>query len=305
MTAEVESQSGVVPGRPGRLALPVEGSLREGFLGAFSSILAHACEQDVHAHPTTALHTFRKSVRRARALMLLMEGFVGVDAHRALSVTLRAAHRATSDLRDRQVVAGAFQGAQPAQDDVVAQARSLGAGSDVTAPGVAAVADAMQRGCERLADLPAMLAGAMPSRIQWEAVTEGLAHSFRRARRRLRAVEQHGDDDTVHGLRKRIKELNYQVELLTAHGGKRVRRRRKQLDRLAEELGQLVDLFVLRDHTIRHIAPDADHEQLLAAIADARATQLAQVVAHAQDVLDDSPRGYARRIVRAARRRRA
>lgn len=323
MTFEVENRSGVVPGaaaqsaRPGRLELPVEGSLREGFLAAFATILAHACQQDVHASPATALHEFRKSVRRARALMVLMEGFVGVDAHGELSVTLRAVHRSTSELRDRQVVADVLQGAPmvatdahappepPEPDDVAVLARALGAAMPVTAPpDVAAIAGVMQSGCERLADLPQLLAGAMPSRVRWDAVADGLARSFRRARRRLRAVEQTGDDEDVHRLRKRIKELDYQVELLAAHDGDRVRRRRKELDRLAEELGRLVDLFVLRDHAAQHAEPGDDHERLREAIASARASQLEQVLASARDVLDDSPRNYARRIVRAVRRRR-
>lgn len=292
-------------GRSGRLELPAEGTLREGLLAAFAGILAHACQQDVHANPATALHEFRKSVRRARALMVLMEGFVGVDAHGELSATLRTVHRATSELRDRQVVVDVLQGAQPDQDSVSALARSLGlATPGAAAPGVAAIAGVMQSGCLSLADLPRLLAGAMPSRIRWDAVAEGLARSFRRARRRLRAVERHGDDEAAHGLRKRIKELDYQVELLAACGGDRVRRRRKDLDRLAEELGRLVDLFVLRDHAEQHIAPGPDHARLLEAIADERARQLEQVLAHARDVLDHSPRRFARRIVRAVRRRR-
>jgi CHAD domain-containing protein len=311
MTVEDENRSDVVPGRPGRpgrLALPVEGSLREGLLAAFASVLAHACEQDVHVSPITALHEFRKSVRRARALLLMMEGFVGVDAYGALSATLREVHRSTSELRDRQVVAGVLQDAPPEQPDggdVAALVRSLGAAAGSAAPpDVAAVAAVMESGCRRLAGLPGLLAGGMPSRVRWEAVADGLARSFRRARRRLRAVEQRGDDDTVHGLRKRIKELDYQVELLAAHGGARLRRRRKELDHLAEELGRLVDLFVLRDHAARHIESGAEHERLREAIADARASQLEQVLAEARDVLEESPRSSARRIVRAARRRR-
>jgi CHAD domain-containing protein len=310
MTFEVENRRGVGPGaagqsaRPGRLELPVEGSLRDGFLAAFAGILAHACQQDVHASPATALHEFRKSVRRARALMVLMEGFVGVEAHGELSAILRAVHRATSELRDRQADTPA-QPEQPGHDDVAALARSLGAAMPVAAPpDVAAIADVMQSGCQRLADLPRLLAGAMPSRVRWDAVTDGLARSFRRARRRLRGVEQNRDDEAVHRLRKRIKELDYQVELLAAHGGDRVRRRRKELDRLAEELGRLVDLFVLRDHAAQHATPGGDHERLREAIANARASQLEQVLASARDVLDDSPRSYAHRIVRAVRRRR-
>jgi CHAD domain-containing protein len=320
MTVEVENRSSATSpasgasgtsgatgaaGRRGRLELPAEGSLRDGFLAAFSNILAHACQQDVHANPATALHEYRKSVRRARALVRSMEGFVGVDAHAELSATLRAAHRATSEMRDCQVLAGVLQGEPPEPGSVSTLVRELGVSMPAAgAPDVAAIADVMARGCLSLAGLPRLLAGAMPSRIRWDAVADGLARSFRRARRRLRAVEQHGTDEAVHGLRKRIKELDYQVELLSACGGNRVRRRRKELDHLAEELGQLVDLFVLRDHAEQHVAVGPDHARLREAIAEERAARLEQVLARARDVLDDSPRTYARRIVRAVRRRR-
>ncbi|HWN70100.1 MAG TPA: CHAD domain-containing protein, partial [Haliangium sp.] len=209
MMVEVENRGA---GRPGRLELPAEGSLREGLLAAFAGILAHACQQDVHVDPTTALHEFRKSVRRARALLVLMEGFVGVDAHDELSATLRTVHRSTSELRDRQVVRDVLHGEEPEQGSVSALARSLDLSMPgAVAPDVAAIAEVMQSGCSSLADLPRRLAGAMPRRVRWDAVADGLARSFRRARRRLRAVEQHGDDEAVHGLRKRIKELDYQV----------------------------------------------------------------------------------------------
>lgn len=291
--------------RPGRLELPAEGSLRDGLLAAFADILAHACQQNAHESPATALHEFRKSVRRARALVRLMEGFVGVDAHAELSATLRTAHLSTSELRDRQVVVAALHGEQPDSGNVSALVRELGVSvPGAAAPDVAAIAGVMVRGCLSLAELPRLLAGAMPRRVRWDALADGLARSFRRARRRLRAAEQHGDDESVHGLRKRIKELDYQVELLSACGGDRVRRRRKELDHLAEELGQLVDLFVLRDHAAQHVASGPDQARLLEAVAEERATRLEQVLSHARDVLDDSPRSYARRIVRAVRRRR-
>jgi CHAD domain-containing protein len=319
--------------RPGRLALPAEGALRERLLAAFTAILAHALAQQgqVPADPAAALHELRKSVRRARALLRLMQGFVGVDAYGAVSAALAEVQRATSALRDRQVVRDALQAAHPGRDrgapSAVAQALSAAmagsagdaaavdaaagdtaavdaAAGDTAAADAAEIAEVIERACLRLAELPRLLAGGMPPKIRWPAVVDGLARSFRRARRRLRAAEQRDEDEAVHALRKRIKELDYQVELLTAHGGRRMRARHKALARLAEELGQVVDLFVLRDQVVQRLAPGPDQARLREAIADARARQLAGALAHARDVLDHGPRRYARRIVRAARRRR-
>jgi CHAD domain-containing protein len=313
----------------GRLALPADGSLRTGLVAAFAGILAYAAAQTgadpagapgadpggapgaepagaPGAEPAGALHEYRKSVRRARALLRLMEGVVGVDAYDRLTTTLREVHRASSGLRDRQVLLDVMQGAGPCASDAGAVvAASLGAAmGGEAAPSAAEVAEVIAAGSARLAPLPELLAGAMPRKVSWDAVADGLARTFRRARRRLHAVELHGDDESLHGLRKRTKELNYQVELFAELGG-RARKQRKQLAELCDELGQLADLIVLRGYAETHLASAGEQARVIAAIAGERASQLGHALEHAGEVLDRRPRSFARKIVRVARKRRA
>jgi CHAD domain-containing protein len=298
--------------QPGRLALPAGGPLGAGLVEAFAGILAYAAAQDPAAEPAgtpaVALHEYRKSVRRARALLRLVEDVLGADARGQLASTLREVHRASSALRDRQVVLDVLQGAGSCTSDASAAlvAASLGAALPAqAAPSAAEIAEVMAAGNARLAPLPALLASAMPRKVRWDAVIQGLARTFRRARRRLRAVEQHGDDESVHGLRKRLKELNYQVELFAELGNGRARKQRKRLGELATELGQLADLMVLRGYAERHLAPADEQARLLRVLAAERAAQLGQAVEHAAGVLDRRPRRFARKIVREARARRA
>lgn len=295
--------------RPDRLALPADGSLRQGLVSAFSGVLAYAQAQDPREDPTRAVHELRKSVRRARALLRLMEGFVGVDAYQVLSSSLREVHRSTSDLRDRHVVLDVLQGLGVEERDDAGVARAAGelaAGIQASpAPGRATVEDVLARGSRRLEVLPRLLAGAMPGKVAWYAVEDGLARTHRRARRRLGAVRRDGDDSAVHSLRKRIKELTYQVELFTGAGGKLARRRRKQLSRLSEELGHVVDLMVLRDYAVQHLAIGDDLARFLDAIESERAARLGHALDGAAAILDIEPRRYAGKIIRAARAGRA
>lgn len=297
-----------------RLVLPAGVSLRTGLVAAFAGILAYAAAQRPGAGPdaeptvapAVALHEYRKSVRRARALLRLMEGVVDVDAYEQLTNILREVHRASSALRDRQVLLDVMQGAGPCtSDSAEVVAASLGAAMGAkAAPSAAQVAKVIAAGRARLAPLNALLAGAMPRKVRWAAVADGLARTFRRARRRLRAVEQQGDDESLHELRKRAKELNYQVELFAELGG-RARKQRKQLAALCDELGRLVDLIVLRGYAETHLASAGEQARVIDAIAGERAGQLGHALEHASKVLDRRPRSFARKIVRSARKRHA
>lgn len=294
--------------QPGRLVLPPGGPLREGLIAAFSGILAYAAAQEPGAEPAVALHEYRKSVRRARALLRLMEDVVGVDAYGRLAATLREVHRASSALRDRQVVLDVRQGAGPGASHAAAAVvvEALGAAMPAeAAPSAAEIAAVIAAGGARLAPLPALLADAMPRKVRWDAAIHGLARTFRRARRRLHAAVQHGDDESVHGLRKRVKELNYQVELFAELGGGRARKQRKRLAALSDTLGQLADLMVLRGHAEAHLAATDEQARLIRVLADERAHQLGDALEHATSVLDRGPRRFARQIVRAARKRHA
>jgi CHAD domain-containing protein len=301
----------VIATQPGRLVLPAGGPLRAGLIEAFAGILAYAAAQEPGADPTItpaeSLHEYRKSVRRARALLRLMEDVVGVAAYGQLADTLREVHRASSALRDRQVVLDVIQGAGPCTTDASAtvMAESLGAAMPAeAAPSAAEIAAVIAAGRARCAPLPEILAGAMPRKVRWEAVIGGLTRTFRRARRRFQAALLRGDDESVHGLRKRIKELNYQVELFAELGGGRARKQRKRLGELSDELGRLADLTVLRGR-VEALASTDEQARLLRVLAGERNGHLGQALEHAGDVLDRRPRRFARAIVRAARERHA
>ncbi len=277
-------------------------------LDACARIGDYAAQQDAAANPERAVHEFRKSVRRLRALLRLMEGFVGVDAYERARETLRDLHRATSAWRDRHVVNDVLSGLEQLDSGAKSanMIESLRANITLQPPPAAAVIQpVLDEGCAELAELPSVLAGAMPRQLRWQAVDDGLATCYRRARRRWRDVTRHDDSDAIHELRKRVKEVTYQIELFSGLGGGRIQRRRKRFADLSERLGQVSDLIVLRSYIGEHAKPDAERRRLLKAVAAAQTLHTKRALKRADRLFEESPREYARAIVRAARKRRA
>ncbi|GAB4510709.1 MAG: CHAD domain-containing protein [Haliangiales bacterium] len=276
-------------------------------IDACARISDYASQQDAAADPKRAVHEFRKAVRRLRALLRLMEGFVGVDAYERARETLRELHQATSAWRDRHVVNDILAGLEQLDTNAKSAAviESLRASIAIQPlPEPAVIQPVLDQGCAELAELPSILAGAMPRQLRWQALDNGLATCYRRARRRWRDVTRHDDSDAIHELRKRVKEVTYQIELFSELGGGRIQRQRKRFANLSERLGQVSDLIVLRSYIEEHAKPNAERRRLLKAVATAQTQHTKRALKLADRLFEDSPREYARAIVRAARKRR-
>jgi CHAD domain-containing protein len=83
---------------------------------------------------------------------------------------------------------------------------------------------------------------------RWESIVEqGLRKTYRQGRRRMRQVVANAEtsDDEWHELRKRVKDLGYQVTLLKKVKG--IKPLLKKLDDVGTALGDARDLTLLRD----------------------------------------------------------
>ena len=293
-------------GPPARLALPARGPLRQGLITAFTDILIRSRQQQPDAEPVRALHEHRKALRRARSLLRLMDGMLGVQARDILASTLRELHQATSALRDRHVALEVLEGLardEALDEETAALVEQICASIRATpAPGVDISAEALADSVARLESLPRVLSNGLPGKIKWHAIADGVGTTYRRAQRQLRAARRTGADEAVHGLRKRTKELTYQVELLAKVAGKRDRKARKRLSRLVQELGGVSDLMVLRDYMDHYTEPGPGRDRLLATIEDTRARQLAHALKRARVLLGDGHDDFARKLIRAARK---
>lgn len=80
-----------------------------------------------------------------------------------------------------------------------------------------------------------------------DILADGAASALRRALRALELARKHGREDDFHELRKAVKDHWTHLTLLASFWPKPVKSRRKQVGSLGDCLGELNDLFVLRE----------------------------------------------------------
>jgi hypothetical protein len=224
-----------------------------------------------------AVHETRKSLKRLRALIRLLEDELGDGAFARENALLRGAGMRLAGARDAEVIVDTLDrlcARHPGKLEHrggLAELRSALV-ADRARDAMNASEDAVTRS-EVLADLRAARGGLAewtPSRRDgFKAIEPGLRRLYRQVRRRLRrAARRRGDTArAMHEWRKRVKDLRYAAEMLDrmdraaqANAGKRRRERSgrrkdapplRQLARWADEVGELLgeehDLVVLAE----------------------------------------------------------
>jgi CHAD domain-containing protein len=261
---------------------------------ATSRRIANAAAQN----PEEAVHEYRKSVRRARAIVALLRPALGRAAARGMVEHLRSAFRETSVLRDNDVLFSTMNGL--AGDDPVLFveaaefAARLGEGKEKPNP-----AKVLRRAALHLKPLPAALEVTLPPEYSTPDLEEGLARSYRRTREALDRAIQTREDADFHDWRKREKELRYQLELLTFGGSRALKRREKVLGELARELGEVTDLAVLRRELEEHAGPgEPGHSEQLIDRARALGRQRADLLlSRGPELFSETPRAFARQVL--------
>jgi CHAD domain-containing protein len=211
-----------------------------------------AIDRSASGPPTEAIHAVRVAFKRWRALLRLLEGFVGDEA-RELRREAGEAARALSRSRDAQAALDALADIMSAPDKErpVLSARSVAT--------ITERLDQMRRSEESRArernaarKLRGIVAHAMEVSATWplEAIPFGeiareLARSFRRARRKLPGDWRATDPNEVHALRKAIVIFRYQLEVIEPSWPRVWRVFIGETQKLRARLGRSNDLIVL------------------------------------------------------------
>jgi CHAD domain-containing protein len=292
------------PAERGRLALDERLPLRVGLVAAFAGVVAYASAMaDAAADdPDRAVHEVRKALRRALAVVRLARPALGEASYRALAADLRGALRGTSPLRDAAVLLPTLR-SLPDEPRTRAARRTLkrllSAQGHAAAPSPALRAR-LRRSLRLLAPMPERLLACLPEKVRWRELAAGLSRSYRRTRRARRRAFRTGEDAHVHAFRKRVKELRYQLELLEEAHGRRPSRTRRELAALADALGEVTDLVVLRG-AVRSRAgelPQASAEALLSSLDDAVSERLGRLRRRSRELFERSPADRAMRAFR-------
>ena len=281
-----------------RLRAPRGLSLREAVLSAFTAIIATArgTVRHVALSPEEALHDFRKSVRRARALVSLLRPALGRIAASGITGELRAAFQATGALRDADILIATLRSvasedpSRPIVERALAQEQSRDGGR---------AAEALAAGSRVLRPLPEVLRVTLPQSFSMDDLARGLARSCRRVRATLERAAETGASAEFHEWRKRVKELRYQVELLASSGGAALKRREKALAALAEDLGKVTDLIVLQTALVERQSSGAVPQapalaEAIRSTIDARARELTR---RGAGFFTEAPADFARSVL--------
>lgn len=272
-----------------------DADLRASLVAAFGTAIADAQAAARRPAVDEAVHELRKALRRARATVRLIADTLARDDRRDLTRALVEARQLLSAPRDLAVVPVALT---EVDLDDASRAAALGivTGARDAALSVDEVRATLADVAARVAPLADVMAAALPASLDWGDLADGLADTYRSARRSLARARR--SRPAFHRFRKRAKELTYQLELLSDGIDGRVAALERRFAALGDELGPAVDVIMLRGFLEHHAAP----AELLEAVDDDLAARIKSARKRARDLFDRRPRRFARKVRRAARR---
>lgn len=183
------------------------------------------------------VHSARKALKRARAALRLVRGGLRPERFRDLDRQLRDAGRRTGPPRDAFVVLSlteevAHPAAEPLREALVEQRRRAWDALDASG-GV----DALRADLSHVRLVPEDVPG-----LDALALCGGLRRTYASGRRRLARAAERPTPEALHDWRKRVKQLGYQLRLLTPAWPLPVRASARTCDALGEALGRDHDL---------------------------------------------------------------
>ena len=212
----------------------------------------------------TQVHDARKIIKNLRAMLRLTRGALSDEARRARNQVLRNLAGPLSEPRDAAVTLAAFEKvyndglngtpqpkAEPSWATQLQQSLSEKAHALVPAKSYQDGIQEVQRFGQLLPLEDAQSKGGDTQTRgdnSWESIVQdGLRKTYRQGRRRMRQVVANPEtsDEEWHELRKRVKDLGYQLTLLKKVKG--IKPLLKKLDQVGTALGDARDLTLLRD----------------------------------------------------------
>jgi CHAD domain-containing protein len=286
----------------GKAAVHPDRPVGEALKAVARDVLAEArTALDHEKADAAAVHDYRKAMKRWRALLRLLEPFLGDDGER-LRIAARNFARELAGARDAQAAIEALEDIAE-QQQAVLSSRSIGT--------IRARLEELRKGAEAASVTQAMRARLMvaldeivPAIDNWtlEELTFGelageLAKTYRRMRKDApdedwRSVEP----EVLHDLRRRVVAHRYQMELVEPLWPKFGRLWVAEAQRLRDRLGAHQDLSMLLAFTAPH-QPLAPWRSRLAPLIQERQAAHAKASSRiAGRMLAEKPRAFRKRL---------
>jgi len=247
------------------------------------------------------VHSYRKALRRARAVLALVSRALPKSERRAVRRALREARRALGTARDHVVAPETLSHLPLEAVERETAGVVLRAASEAVTP-IPEIKQLLAEGAARTAAQVEALEAALPATLAWSDVVRGVRSTYDEARRACKGARR--SKRAFHTWRRRSKELVYQLELIAGYGGPNLSELHREVEGAVEPQGPVVDLIMVRDfvRTYNQGLPPEACDHLLAAI-DAQLDELAPAARKAgRSAFRRKPRRFARRLAKAARR---
>ena len=255
--------------------------------------------------PAEAVHEARKDVKKIRSALRLVRDAIGDDLWRRENEHYRDVARKLSSFRDAEILVEALDGLgerfgpsardrfdafrgqleeekRAAHDDGSVERAMVGAAAELAA------------GRSRIDVLPLDGDG-------WDLLGPGLHRSYRRGRKRLRAVEEEASVTNLHELRKRVKDLWCQLRLIADADREMLGSLADQTHDLSDHLGDDHDLALLREQVQRRrdaFTSPGDQRHLLEEIDQRRGELQFAAISLGDRIYAEKPKRFIKRLHR-------
>lgn len=255
-----------------------------------------------------AIHSARKRIKKARALLRLLEPSISRRSFARTERALRSAAKPLSSVRDSKILTETFErlmksraqvrlkGREHLHQALARHHREVRAAVSRDRDGVVAARRALRRARK---SCDTTLRGGR------RALLKSPGRLYREGRRALAASRREAAVDTLHGWRKCAKYLSHQLEALGAHCPPDTRLLARELHSLSDELGEDHDLAMLRAHLACH--PDAlvdaeERADLVRLIEAARLERQERVLRNGARLYARPPKLFRRELKSGCRR---
>lgn len=277
--------------------------LRRALVSAFASTAGAAraataqVETDLHA----AVHDYRKALRRARAVLALLEGALPKSERRAVRRALQQARRAVSGARDLAVAPEVLNGLS--LDEVSRGAANAALANAVAAmPAAAEIKQLLSEGAARAVTQVEALEAALPQEISWKTVVDGVGALYAAARDARKAAKT--SKRKFHSWRRRCKELTYALEVISGFAAHHVLELEHELETVADTASPAVDLVMALDFVRTYgqgVTPEA-FEQLTTSLDTQLHTLMRAARRAGKSAFHLSPKKFERRVTKAVKK---
>jgi len=281
---------------------PVAAGIKRVITARVDDAIAHL-RGEAGTEAPEGVHEACKDIKKIRSALRLVRESIGDDVWRLENDHYRDCARRLSGFRDAEILVEALDGlaerfGQTAGERFDRLRQELdrenrAAYEDGTVErAMASAAAELEAGRSRIDALPLKGDG-------WDPIGPGIRRSYRRGRKRLRGVEEEASVTNLHELRKRVKDLWYQLRLIRDADPDVLRPLADHAHDLSDHLGDDHDLALLRDQVQRRsatFADPADQRHLLEQIDQRRGELQFAAISLAERIYAEKPKKFTKRL---------